>query len=64
MWWAVVTATTVGYRDAFPITPEGRAVAVVLMLTGVGIIGTDSANIAATSFGPTRPADRTSSPNA
>jgi voltage-gated potassium channel len=47
MWWAVVTTTTVGYGDTFPVTPEGRAVAVVLMLTGIGLIGTVSANVAA-----------------
>jgi voltage-gated potassium channel len=47
MWWSVVTTTTVGYGDVFPVTAEGRALAVVLMLTGIGLIGTVSANVAA-----------------
>jgi voltage-gated potassium channel len=39
MWWAVVTATTVGYGDVSPVTVEGRLIAVVLMVTGIGVIG-------------------------
>ncbi len=39
LWWAVVTVTTVGYGDITPITNLGRAVAVVLMVTGIGTIG-------------------------
>lgn len=35
-----MTITTVGYGDRFPITPEGRAVAALLMLAGVGLFGT------------------------
>lgn len=39
IWWAIVTVTTVGYGDVTPITPLGRMVAVVLMVTGIGTIG-------------------------
>ncbi len=39
IWWAVVTITTVGYGDTYPIDPLGRIVAVFVMFAGVGIIG-------------------------
>lgn len=38
-WWAVVTVTTVGYGDIYPVTFEGRAIAIVVMIIGVAIIG-------------------------
>lgn len=38
-WWAVVTVSTVGYGDYFPVTLEGRLVALALMFGGVGLIG-------------------------
>jgi uncharacterized protein YdeI (YjbR/CyaY-like superfamily)/voltage-gated potassium channel Kch len=38
LYWAVVTLTTVGYGDLAPVTTAGRVLAVVLMLTGYGII--------------------------
>lgn len=37
IWWAFTTMTTVGYGDRFPVTAEGRVVAVLLMIVGVGI---------------------------
>lgn len=40
MWWAIVTVTTVGYGDITPTTPIGRALAVILMFLGIGLIGT------------------------
>jgi voltage-gated potassium channel len=39
LWWAVVTITTVGYGDKYPVTPGGRSIAFLVMFTGVGIIG-------------------------
>jgi len=46
LWWAFVTITTVGYGDLYPVTLEGRLVAVVLMTTGVGLFGTFTAFVA------------------
>ncbi|MEV0356802.1 ion channel [Nocardia sp. NPDC050697] len=39
LWWASVTVTTVGYGDYYPVTPEGRLVALLLMTFGIGLIG-------------------------
>jgi voltage-gated potassium channel len=46
LWWAVVTATTVGYGDVSPVSTEGRLIAVLLMLTGIGVIGVFTATVA------------------
>jgi voltage-gated potassium channel len=46
LWWSMVTATTVGYGDLSPVTGEGRVIAVILMLTGIGVIGIFTATIA------------------
>lgn len=45
IWWAFVTATTVGYGDISPHTPYGRIIAMVLMLVGIGLIGTVTSTI-------------------
>ena len=39
VWWTVVTITTVGYGDYYPVTTGGRTTAVFVMFSGVGIIG-------------------------
>lgn len=37
-WWSIVTVTTVGYGDISPTTTEGRVIAGVLMLSGIGFL--------------------------
>lgn len=46
IWWSLVTVTTVGYGDKFPVTTEGRLIGVVLMFVGVGLFGTFTAYVA------------------
>lgn len=48
VWWSFVTATTVGYGDLSPETAVGRIIASILMLVGIGLIG--SLTSAITSF--------------
>ncbi len=46
VWWAVVTMTTVGYGDKYPVSPGGRVVALALMCSGVGLMSLFTATIA------------------
>ncbi len=47
-WWSFVTTTTVGYGDISPETVYGRFTAMILMLIGIGLIGSLTSTI--TSF--------------
>lgn len=38
VWWAMVTIATVGYGDYYPVTFEGRAIAVLLMFSGIALL--------------------------
>jgi len=45
VWWAVVTMTTTGYGDFYPITPLGRAIGVIAMLSGIVLVSFFTATI-------------------
>jgi voltage-gated potassium channel len=37
LWWSIVTMSTVGYGDFYPVTVGGRFMAVLLMVCGIGL---------------------------
>lgn len=46
VWWAMTTMTTVGYGDLYPSTDFGRAIAMAVMLVGIGFIAILTAALA------------------
>lgn len=47
LWWSLVSVTTVGYGDSYPVTAEGRLVAGLLMFVGIGLFSSLTALLAA-----------------
>jgi voltage-gated potassium channel len=46
LWWTVVTITTVGYGDRYPITVGGKIAGIIIMVMGVATVGIVTGRIA------------------
>ena len=55
LWYAIVTITTVGYGDFYPVTTAGRITAMFIMFAGVGIIGALASILASLLVGSSAP---------
>jgi voltage-gated potassium channel len=58
IWWGIVTITTVGYGDYYPVTTLGRLTAVIVMFAGIGIIGALASILASLLVSPSAPEER------
>ena len=47
MWWSVMTLTTVGYGDIYPITPLGKFLGAIIALIGIGFFALPAGLLAA-----------------
>ena len=46
IWWGLVTMTTIGYGDRYPVTAEGRILAACLILFGIAFVSVLTATLA------------------
>lgn len=47
IYWCIVTLTTVGFGDIFPVTPLGQFLAMIIMIMGYGIIAVPTGIVSA-----------------
>ena len=56
LWYTIVTISTVGYGDQFPVTEAGRILGTLIIVVGVGIFGTFTGYLANFFLAPKRKA--------
>jgi hypothetical protein len=54
LWYVIVTISTVGYGDRYPVTNAGRVVGSLIIVVGVGIFGTFTGYLANLFLAPKR----------
>jgi hypothetical protein len=59
LWYTMVTISTVGYGDQFPVTNAGRLIGTLIIVVGVGIFGTFTGYLANLFLGPGKVKDET-----
>jgi len=64
LWYSMVTITTVGYGDFYPVTAAGRITAMLIMFMGVGIIGALASILATLLVGGSAPDEEAATPAA
>jgi hypothetical protein len=52
LWYTLVTISTVGYGDQYPVTNAGRLIGTLVIIVGVGIFGTFTGYLANLFLGP------------
>jgi voltage-gated potassium channel len=57
LWYLIVTMSTVGYGDRFPVTDVGRLVGSFIIVVGVGVFGTLTGFLANVFMAPSRPVE-------
>jgi voltage-gated potassium channel len=62
LWWGIVTITTVGYGDFYPVTTLGRFTGVFVMFAGIGIIGALASILASLLVSPSTPDEPATEP--
>lgn len=63
LWYVIVTISTVGYGDRYPVTNNGRIVGALIIVIGVGIFGTFTGYLANLFLAPSKKPTATKTPS-
>ena len=63
LWYVIVTISTVGYGDTYPVTNGGRFFGAVIIIIGVGIFGTFTGYLANLFLSPSKTSETTDGPD-